>query len=584
MLLKSSTSGHHKIIWITIVAVLIIGVAALYLWSRLSSQDISLWAQVSPQTVTVGMPFTVTVNLSNNSSNDLGDVNFLLDLPDSVRPINVGSYVNTKSVGNISRGGFHQETFQLVALPLEGNSERTFNVTASYTVGSITAHFDKTAKVDINVQNLPLTLELTTPDKVFSGEEFEVTAAYGRDASSSVTSDLPLLALRFDYPDTFVLTSAEPQTTGAGGNIWPVAAMKGGDVGKIVVRGKVSLPDQAVFNITANLVASILGNNYVVLSKSAQISVSPSPLAFNVSVGDGSRTIFQPGETLNYILSYKNNTAVALQGIVIKASLSGEMLDLGSLKANGARFSSYGNTLTWDASSIPVLASLAAGADGNVTFSVNLKNDYPIRRLNDKNFSVKVNAKIESPTVPYLIAAENTVNTSALTVKIAGRLVVEASGYFRDASAGWINNGPWPPKVGAPTDYTIHWKLINYSTDVTGVEVRAKLADNVKLTGSVKANTSAVPQFDSSSGEIVWNVGQLPATSGILTDAPEAIFQIEATPQVSDIGKYMNLILPAGVKAQDSFTGLQLTAGTDALSTRLSSDPTVGPNDGLVVN
>ena len=584
-MLLESKARNPRVIWITVIAILIIGAATFYFWGRLSSQDISLGAQVSPQTVTVGMPFAVTVNLSNNSSNDLGDVNLSLDLPDSVRPVGGGSRaIETKSAGDISRGGFHQETFQLIALPLQGGAERTFNVTASYTIGSITARFDKTSKVDINVQDLPLTLELTAPDKVFSGEEFEVTAAYGRDASSNITSDLPLLSLRFDYPGTFALTSSDPQATGTGSNIWPIAAMKGGDIGKAIVRGKVSLPDQAAFNITANLVASILGNDYVVLSKSAQVSVSSSPLAFNVSVGDGSRAVFQPGETLNYILSYKNNTAVALQSIVIKASLNGEMLDLNSLKTNGARFSSYGDTLTWDASGVPALASLAAGVDGNVTFSVNLKSIYPIRRLNDKNFSVKVDARIESPTVPYLIAANSTVNTSALIVKVAGQVAVAALGYFRDAPSGLLNNGPWPPKVGVPTDFTIHWKLTDYSTDLASVEVRVKLADNVKFTGQVKANTSAMPRFDSSTNEVVWDVGQVPATSGILTDAPEAIFQVEATPQESDIGKYMNLLMPTGVKAQDSFTNQPLTAGGDAISTRLPSDPTVGQNDGLVVN
>ncbi len=590
MLFRSNTgfaapkTGRGKLILVVIAAVVIVAAAAFYFWGRLSSQDIVLGAQVSPQDVTVGMPFTVTINLDNNSSNDLKDVTLSLDLPDSVRPAD-GSVkaVDAKSVGNLSRGGLRQESFQLVALPSQDSVKRTLNVTASYAIGSLTARFDKTLPVDLNVQSPPLTLELTAPAKVFSGEEFEVTAAYGRDASSSV-GDLPPLTLRFDYPDTFSLTSSDPQATGTGSNLWPIASLKGGDIGKAIVRGKVDLPDQTQFNMTVDLVANIFGNDYVVLSKLAQISVSPSPLAFNVLVGDGSRTVFQPGDTLNYTLSYKNNTSVTLQSIVIKVNLAGEMLDWNSLKTNGGRYSSYGNTLTWDSIGIPSLASLQAGASGSVTFLVNLKSTYPIRRLNDKNFSVKVNAKIESPTVPYLIAADSTVNTSALTIKVAGQLALAVTGYFRDANSGWINNGPWPPKVGTPTDYTIHWKLTNYSTDATAVEVRAKLADNVKFTGTVKSNTSVMPQFDATSGEVVWSVGQLPATSGILTDAPEAVFQIEATPQASDVGKYMNLLLPAGVKAQDSFTGMQLTAGADAVSTRLPSDTTVGPNDGLVIN
>ncbi len=580
-----SNIGKSKIIWLT-VAALILAIGGFYLWSRVSSQDIAINAKVSSGEVVVGMPLAITVDFANNSNNDLIKATLSLDLPDSVRLADGGKRaVETRSIGDVKRGAVHQEVFQLVPLPSANGAKRTFNITASYAIGSTTARFDKIVTISVEVGNLPLTLELGAPDKVFSGEEFESTAAYGRDNSNlSDLNNLPPLSLRLDYPDTFSPTSSNPQATGTAGNIWPVTTLKPGDVGKALVRGKINLPDQSSFNMTADLLANIFGTDYVVLSKSVQIAVSPSPLSFNVSVGDGSRSVFNPGETLNYTLSYKNNTQVALQGIVITAKLAGEMLDLNSLKLNGARFSSIGNVITWDSVNNQDLASLPAGASGNVNFNVSLKGSYPIRRLNDKNFSVKVSSKIESPTVPYLIQADSTVNTSVLVIKIAGRIALVANGYFRDASSGLLNSGPWPPKVGSPTNFTVHWKLTNYSTDATGVEVRAKLADNVKFTGQAKANTTAVPQFDSSTGEMVWSVGQLSATSGILTDAPEAIFQLEAVPQASDTGKYMNLLLPSGVKAQDNFTGQNLTAGSDVVSTSLPSDSTVNPNDGLVVN
>lgn len=570
------------------VIVLIVGLG-IYVWYRSSTGGISISAVTDQTTATVGLPLTIRVDLSNNSNSDLSNVELSVTLPSSLPPADgSGALVLNKNVGDVTKGSINEQTFQVIPIP-DSNNSRSVTVTVSYNAGSLSARLQTEYTLNINVQNLPLTLQLNAPTTTFSGEQMQDIATYGwatgtPDSISSSTG-LPPLSLQFVYPDTFSLNSSVPALSAVGGNSWPISTLNDSSTDKVVVNGAVSLPDQTQFTTTANIVASILGNSYVVVSTSTQTTVATSPLSLDITVNGATSTIAQPGDTLNYTLTYKNNTQVTFQNIVIKANIAGSMLDWNTLHSSSSpNFDSNTNTLIWNSSSVPGLALLAPGASNSVTFSIGLDKTYPIYQLNDKDFSARVNATITSPTVPYLINANQTVGTALSLTKVAGELTLQTSGYFRDAPSGLVNSGPWPPKVGAPTEYTVHWTLTNYSTDLTNVQVEAQLPPGVTLTGQSSANISAVPQYASSTNQVVWDVGSLPATSGLLTPAPEAIFQIAATPQSSDVGKYMNLLEPTVVSAQDSFTNLSLTAGSDAISTLLPSDPTVNSSQGLVTN
>ncbi len=92
-----------------------------------------------------------------------------------------------------------------------------------------------------------------------------------------------------------------------------------------------------------------------------------------------------------------------------------------------------------------------------------------------------------------------------------------------------------------------------------------------------------MPRFDASTGEVVWQVGRLIATTGILNEKPEAIFQIEARPASSDAGDYMVILEGAEIHGRDEFTDTTLTNTAQTLTTRLEADPTVGANDGKVI-
>src|SRR6185437_17024674 len=98
--------------------------------------------------------------------------------------------------------------------------------------------------------------------------------------------------------------------------------------------------------------------NYPAITAPANFVVAPSPLSFTLTLNNSSTYISKAGDSLNYTLSYTNNSTVAFQTVNIQAVLSGVMFDPASLKTAGA-FNSQNDTITWYTANTPALASLA---------------------------------------------------------------------------------------------------------------------------------------------------------------------------------------------------------------------------------
>jgi hypothetical protein len=255
------------------------------------------------------------------------------------------------------------------------------------------------------------------------------------------------------------------------------------------------------------------------------------------------------------------------------------MFDFPTLKTN-ATFNSITNVLSWTQQNSQDLAILNSGDEKQVTFEIKLKPNFPIQRLGDKNFTLKLkDLTLQSPTVPPGVAAQKTVSLSQLENKVAGQVALKASGYFYDAASGILNKGPYPPRVNQKTQYTIHWDVTNYSTDVSSTVITAKLAPGASFTGQVKSNMPTQPTYDSTTGIVTWNLGFIPATKGVLSSPAGAIFQIEYTPSSAQAGEEVQLMGATALSAVDTFTNNQLTANDAEITTNLPDDTKISAQD-----
>ena len=532
----------------------------------------------APEQVLLGVPFTITVNVANGAQNVLQDIKLNLNIPEGV--VFVGESqdktVEFKDIGDLGVGSLIKEEFQLMAISGEDTFKR-LEVDVGYLPFSLASRFEKSEAVDVGVRGSGIVLDLTAPAKVFSGEGFELVISY-RNVSDR---DFRNLKLRMEYPPVFSFLKSSVASD-SGNNIWELGDLRSGSEGTIKINGSVIGPAESFFDFKGSIEGEFLGESYIVSSRSITQSVETSPLSLNILLNGDKDVIVRPGDTLNYTINYANNIDIGLRDVIISAQLVGDMFDLTSLTTNGS-LRSFDKTIIWNAANTPNLAVVSPGASGKIEFRIDAKDTYAIKRLSDKNFVLKINATIESPTVPQFVAAAKTISVTSQEAKVAGKATIDAKAFFRDAASGIVNKGPMPPKVGKATNFTIHWLVTNYGTDIKNIEVKAFLGGNVRFIGEAKSNTTTIPVYNERTQEIVWMIDSISAGSGVLSRPSEAIFQVEAIPSVSDIGKYMTLLQPTSLKAADDFTGLEIQASDSGLNTELKDDFTITSQQGVVV-
>ncbi len=357
--------------------------------------------------------------------------------------------------------------------------------------------------------------------------------------------------------------------------------LRKGSEGNFSIKGSIVGPENSSFDFKTSLKTALEGKTYDLGVKDFSLAISASPLSFNISLNEKQDYVSKLSDELNYVLSYVNNTDIALRDVVVRAQLIGELFDFNALETN-ALWRSSDNTLIWSSSNSPELNFLPPHSAGFVKFKIKTKGDYPISRLNDKNFTLKISAEIESPTIPNSVNASKTFNVVKLETKVSGRTEILSKVYFRDADSGILNKGDLPLKVGRSTNFTIHWFLKNYASDVSNLEIRTALSEGVKFSGVSKSDFGTPPFYEEKSNQVVWFINKMPANKGIVDQPAEAVFQVEVIPLASQIGKYMPLLGQTLVKAIDDFTSLESQGPALEVDSRLVDDPTVDSRAGVV--
>ncbi len=523
-----------------------------------------------PSQVLVGEPFSVSVSISNYSDNVLKNAKLSLFLPEGIffvgRPN--GQRISEQVVGDLGPGSINQQSFNLLALEktdvlrrLEARLTYSFSQTSS-------AEFQSSASLDLLINQPAVALDVGAPQSVFGAQDFDVKIAYVNNANH----DFKDVHLKISYPPVFKFGRASVAPEGAGNNSWDLGTVPAGGRGSITVSGTIIGSGGSSYAFGVSVDSAIAGNVYSVASGEASVAISQSPLSLSIGVNNSSTDyVSRLGDTLLYTIEYKNNSNVVMQNVKIQAKLVSQLFDFPKLQTTGY-FDSLSNTILWSPANESQLASVLPQQGGSVTFTIPTKDAFPIRLLSDKNYTLKLQAHIESPTVPQDITAEKTVSIAAIENKVAGKIDLSSAAYWRDAASGILNAGPYPPRVNQPTQYTVHWKIVNYATDATGVKVSAYLQSGARFTGKVKSVADTAPVYNPNSGLVSWDIPFIPATKGVISAPAEAIFQVEVTPSVIQVGSRVTFVGEATLEWTDSFINRSLVASAPSVDTSLPSD------------
>ena len=551
----------RRLFWILIVGILILmAIGGFYFYQYLTARDI-VFSLKAPANAMLGVPFDIEINIQNNFDNSLKDIKLSMILPEGTAFAAESAEKRTlnRSFGDLDKKSGLQEKIPLIIFGNE-QSLKKFEIAVSYfppTLGP-KARFEQVKSVEVAVEEPGIKLDLIAPQKVLNNEDFEIEVQYQNVSDI----DFSGVELELDYPKffTFKNTTINPS---AGNNVWKIGDLaKNSDKGSLVIKGSVISAEKSFFEIKGSLKAEFFGQKYLISKKAAGLNIAQSPLALNITLNDQLNYLASLNSDLKYKINFRNNSDVGLNDVVIKAKLTGEMFNFQNLRTPGF-FNSKDNTIIWNVANTPGLRLVAPGSEGFVEFEIETKEAYPIKRVSDKNFVLKVEAEISSPTVPYYVASEKTIGLADLKTKVGGKITINS----------FIDKRIIAPKVNTPANFTIRWTITNYSTDVKNIEVRAFLQSGVRWTGQTQTNATSTLAYNERTQEITWLIDRIPATKGIISKAVEAVFQIEATPNITQVGQPMPLLSETAMKGFDEFGNLELTDSAKPLTTGLPVIP-----------
>ena len=582
---SASSNGKKNgrgLLWFFVICAAFVAGAAFYFFFLKPTPGPSVSISfVKPDQVFIGDPFIISVLVANNSQSVLKNATLEFMIPDGFSFVGQSSdtLAMPEPIGDISSGGVPpQQDFQLVAT---GNRNSVGSITAKLVYGTDTTgktQFESDSSANIITGTSAVGLNFTLPQNVFSGQNFNVAIGYHNNTQHNMNN----VILNVQYPSDFVFSTSSiaPISASTNRNSWNLGTTTANAGGSIIITGNIANQANGTYPFAATSMSDVSGSGYLLGTQTSNVVLAASPLSLSVTLNNMSTYVANVGDQLNYVISYTNNSNIAFQKITIQAALTGNMYDLSSLQSDGVLSSiNNTNTVTWSQATNPELASLAPGQSGSVNIKLGVKKSFLTSSVNE---NLNVEAKIQSPTVPPDTAASSTIGTINFASKVSGEVAIAATGYRNDKSLGITNTGPYPPVINKPSQYTIHWDVTNYSTEVTSTVVSAYLQSGSVFTGQVKSNISAQPTYDAATGLVTWDIGNLPARIGVNSAPAEAVFQITNTPAVNQLYQVLTLVGQTNLIADDMFTGSTLQVSAGPVTTFLPNDSTTSNQNGQV--
>jgi hypothetical protein len=563
-----------------LVTILILAIS-YFVWSFVKSGGIT-FAFLGPDEAKSGEIKEFHFILNNNSRVSLQEVEAEINLPEGVIAVdNPDQKTISYSLGEMAPHGSEDKIIKLL---ITGEPKTIKNIEAilRYRPRTLSSVFEKKEIKTVLISGSSFRLEIVTLNQVFSEQIFPLEINW--ENLSSYTFDN--VEIRAEWPSGFIFQESNPEIFSESSeyNRWTLGELSPASHGKIIVKGFTTGQPGETKRTILHL-GMVKDNVFLPLAKTeGYTTLIRNPLLISSLVNSEIIHNADLGETLNFVVDYQNNYSATLRNLTVKVVFSGDVFDFSTLRAPNGAFSSRLKTLTWEGTKVPQLYALNPGERGNLLFSIKLKKDWPMASQAQKNIVLETHTTMESSNIPEQLEVSELPRAAALnTIKLNSDSKVVISSYFRDASSQIANTGRLPLKAGEPTDFTIHWKIINNFNALKNITVKTTLPLWVEFTGQIAGDYGQnPPHYDSAIREVSWTIPSVSAGSGVLTKASEAVFQIKVTPSSSHVNQEIDLLGNTIFTAIDAFTGKDISLSYPVVGSTQLTDKTVFAGDGIV--
>ena len=558
-------------VYLLIVFVVLAGGAAAYIMysggNIVSSSNVSIDAN-GPIYVDGGQPARFNFTIRNQNSVSLEAADLIFDFPANTYSAEGASLTRIRiPLEDLEPGAAINKSLDIVFFGLE-NEEKKIIANLEYRFAESNATFVKSKDYSVKISKAPLGLSLAAPKNAVSGQKISIKIAVISNSESAAKN----LKMEMKYPPGFRFNNAEPNPS-KGDNVWTLGDIGPSQKRDITVDGTIEGENSEERTFTAAV--GTMGDDGSLKpfgTASEKVAIKKSPLNLSVSINgkDDSANTAYAGEMIRVDLGWVNNLSSNIKNAQIELEIKGEAYDQRSVSVTKGAYRSYDNKAVWNSASLKDIASIAPGSSGKTQLGFSIKNPLPVYKQGDKDFSITVEARIVGFGTSDEFENKQIEDSAKKEIKIGSRL--QAAGKTLHYSGPFQNSGEIPPKVGAETTYTVVWSLANNANDLSEAKITASLPPYVSKENLVNPEDSDL-RFDEKNATLIWNVGDVPAGTGIIMPAKEVSFQVSFSPNLTQTGETPILVNKALVEARDAFTDENISAEIPALTIKLSGDP-----------
>ena len=538
-----------------------------------------------PVSVAGGEELPLDIEVKNNNNTNLQAVDLRVEYPDGTKSatdqsVDMPRY--TETLGDINIG---QSQKRLVKSVLYGeeNSQEVVKITVEYRVNGSNAVFSKEKDFSVLISSSPVNINVSGPTEISANQQVDFSVGIDSNSVNVVKN----LVLKADYPFGFNLTSSNPKSVSSDGNVFAIGDLAPGEKRIIRISGEVAGQDgdQKVFRFTVGtpnkdddtIVETTLA------SYMSTISLKQSSVALDMTInGNSANEVPINIGSKNIVgINWKNNLTEPLYNMSVQIKFNGQALNKSSVNAEKGYYNSSDNSLTFDKAGNQSFALVNPADEGDIQFDFNTLFPSSDSLVSYGNSAIKLDVSV-------LGNRAGSDNSSGQEVLYSDTRTLEISSVLNLLSRGYRtigpfeNSGPFPPQVDNETTYTITWTATDSFNNVNGAKVSAFLPPNVKWTGYTSPDSENVT-YNSGTGEVDWNIGNMKSSIGINYPAKTASFQVSVTPSITQLGTELNLLNEATISGTDAYSGARIGEVKSPVTTNITSDPAYVDDIGKVV-
>ena len=563
---RPSISGYKRFfifsLFFFLVALAVLAFSVFRGALTLSSKNVDL-AVLGSSFVAGGDELPIQVEIVNKNSSDLLDATLVLDYPKGATDVTGSDVVRIeRKLGVVPSGKTKSEEFSVVLYGEQGMS-RVINARLSYTLAGSSSTFQKEKAFSVVISSSPLALTLDAPTAIASNQSFTLTLR------NLFTGDklLPNVIARVEYPNGYVFQSSTPEPI-SGNNVWALGDLQKGAEQTVTIRGKLvgEQGDEKAFRVYVGTPESETDSRIAVTyNSSLRTLILAQPfIASEISINGNSSdvTAVPIGTPVSGTVNWTNNSGTRVSNPVFTLALSGEGIDSTTVRADSGYYDPLSRVITWSSQSNSVLSTIEPGQTGQLAFSF---ATVAARAIADASLALSVKGTF--PDRGY--AEQSIANIDETTIRYASHLQFATQAYY---SVGPIKNtGPFPPKVGQDTTYTITWTARPSENALSSYKATAVLPAGVVWAGTVSPQGEPIA-YNPDTRTVLWDLGVMPRATATV-QSRSVSFQVRIKPTTEQAGLELPLLESTLVTATDAIANVPVTLTKPSLSTRLSSDP-----------